>query len=41
MLGCFAAITILMGTVLGSAVIYKKETGRSFFKDLYSDMFNK
>ena len=41
MLGCFAAITIWMGFVIASAVIYKKETGRNFFKDLYNDMFNK
>lgn len=41
MVGCFVAITILIGLVLAVAVIYKKETGRNLFKDLYNDMFNK
>ena len=41
MLGLFGAISILIATLVAFAIIYKKETGRNFFADLYNDIRNR
>ena len=38
MIGFLVAMFILIGTLVVFSIIYKKETGRNFFKDIFNDM---
>lgn len=39
MKGLIVAFVILCGTVLLMCLVYKRETGRNFLKDLFHDIF--
>ena len=41
MLGLFGAMAILTGTLFVFAIVYKRETSRNFFGDLFNDLRNK
>ena len=38
MFGLLAALSILAGTLILFYILYKKETGRNFFKDLFDEL---
>ena len=41
MIGILCSMFILMGVLIIFSVIYKKEVGRNFFKDIFNDVFGK
>lgn len=38
MAGLLGAMSILTGTLIAFAIVYKKRTGRNFFKDWFDDI---
>lgn len=41
MRGFLTSMLILFGTLVLFHAVYKKETGRNLFKDIFNDMFKK